>query len=72
VVSDEEPVGARLPVAASDRDVAAKKRRFHPAVEATDYRAAEKDRVLDLGVGDLAPVANSGVRPHEAVLQSRT
>src|SRR5215211_5210535 len=71
VVADHEPIRARGAAVAPDRHVAAEQRRLHPPVEVLHRGAREEDRLLDLGVPDLASLADGGVRPDVGVDQVR-
>src|SRR5205823_4311850 len=71
VVSDQEPVRARLAIVAGDGGVAPEQRRLHAPVEVAHRRAGEQDRVLNLRPVDRAPVADCGVGTDVAVREPR-
>src|SRR5665213_2124583 len=71
VVPDHEAVRAGLAVAAAHGDVAPEQRGLHAPVEVADGGAGEQDRVLDLGPGDRAVLADRRVGADVAVAQLR-
>src|SRR5439155_2644789 len=71
VVPDHEAVGARLALAAAHSDIAPEQRGLHATVQVRDRALGEQDRVLDLGPGDRAALADRRVGADVAVAQLR-
>src|SRR5215216_1673555 len=67
IVSQHEPVRARLDRLAVDTDVSADEAVDHPVRQVADGGSLEHDAVLDLGLADFDVAANRRERPHIGV-----